>query len=131
MKINLNKIAAVLAFIIGAMAVFAGGQVLLGKLPDYYVINWLPVYNYTVGILTIFVTVILIWTRHRLALPVAIATFGVHTLVMLVIQTAYRDVVATDSIMAMTICITFWIIILALMYFQSRKTKTTAVLKHI
>ena len=131
MKINLNKIAAILAFIIGAMAVFAGGQVLLGKLPDYYVINWLPVYNYTVGILTIFVTVILIWTRHRLALPVAIATFGVHTLVMLVIQTAYRDVVATDSIMAMTICITFWIIILALMYFQSRKTKTTAVLKHI
>lgn len=131
MKINLNKIAAILAFIIGAMAVFAGGQVLLGKLPDYYVINWLPVYNYTVGILTIFVTVILIWTRHRLALPVAIATFGVHTLVMLVIQTAYRDVVATDSIMAMTIRITFWIIILALMYFQSRKTKTTAVLKHI
>ena len=131
MKINLNKIAAILAFIIGAMAVFAGGQVLLGKLPDYYVINWLPVYNYTVGILTIFVTVILIWTRHRLALPVAIATFGVHTLVMLVIQTAYRDVVATDSIMAMTICITFWIIILALMYFQSRKTKTTTVLKHI
>ncbi|MCB0100675.1 MAG: hypothetical protein KDD74_01425 [Anaerolineales bacterium] len=131
MKINLNKIAAILAFIIGAMAVFAGGQVLLGKLPDYYVINWLPVYNYTVGILTIFVTVILIWTRHRLALPVAIATFGVHTLVMLVIQTAYRDVVATDSIMAMTIRITFWIIILALMYFQSRKTKTTTVLKHI
>lgn len=131
MKINLNKIAAILAFIIGAMAVFAGGQVLLGKLPDYYVINWLPVYNYTVGILTIFVTVILIWTRHRLALPVAIATFGVHTLVMLAIQTAYRDVVATDSIMAMTIRITFWIIILALMYFQSRKTKTTTVLKHI
>lgn len=39
MKINLNKNAAVLAFIVGAMAVFAGGQVLLGKLPDYYVIN--------------------------------------------------------------------------------------------
>ena len=131
MNTSLNKIAAALAFIIGAMAVFAGGQVLLGKLPDYYVINWLPVYNYTVGILTVFVTVALIWMKHRLALPVAIVTFGVHTLVMLVIQTAYRDVVATDSIMAMTIRITFWIIILALMYFQSRKTKTTTVLKHI
>ena len=131
MNTSLNKIAAILAFIIGAMAVFAGGQVLLGKLPDYYVINWLPVYNYTVGILTVFVTVALIWTKHRLALPVAIATFGVHTLVMLVIQTAYRDVVATDSIMAMTIRMTVWIIILALMYFQSRKTKTTTVLKSI
>jgi len=40
---------------------------------------------------------------------------------MLVIQTAYRDVVATDSIMAMTIRMTVWIIILALMYFQSQK----------
>ena len=122
MKINLNKIAAILAFIIGAMAVFAGGQVLLGKLPDYYVINWLPVYNYTVGILTIFVTVILIWMRHRLALPVAIATFGVHTLVMLILQTAYRDVVAPDSLKAMTVRMVVWIVILALYYFGSRKT---------
>lgn len=124
MNTSLNKIAAVLAFIIGAMAVFAGGQVLLGKLPDYYVINWLPVYNYTVGILTVFVTVALIWTKHRLALPVAIATFGVHTLVMLVIQTAYRGVVATDSIMAMTIRLIAWAIILTLMFFQTRKNKT-------
>ena len=129
MNTTLNKIAAVLAFIIGAMAVFAGGQVLLGKLPDYYVINWLPVYNYTIGILTVFVTAILLWTNHRLAMPVAIATFGVHALVMLILQTAYSDVVAIDSTVAMTIRLASWIIILALMYFQSRKTKTTTVLK--
>lgn len=121
MKININKIAAVLAFIIGAMAVFAGGQVLLGKLPDYYVINWLPVYNYTVGILTIFVTAILIWSRHRLAIPAAIATFGIHTLVMLVLQTSYRDVVAIDSIVAMTVRMTIWIIILVILYSQAHQ----------
>ena len=121
MKINLNKIAAILAFIIGAMAVFAGGQVLLGNLPDYYVINWLPVYNYTVGILTIFVTAILIWSRHRLAMPVAIATFGIHTLVMLILQISYRDVVAIDSIVAMTVRMTIWIIILAMLYIQTRR----------
>lgn len=121
MNASLNKIAAVLAFIIGAMAVFAGGQVLLGKLPDYYVINWLPLYNYTVGILTVFVTAALLWTRHRLALPAAIATFGAHALVMLILQTAYSAVVATDSIMAMTIRMTAWIIILALMRFGARK----------
>lgn len=124
MNTSLNKIAAALAFVIGAMAVFAGGQVLLGKLPDYYVINWLPVYNYTVGILTVFVTVALIWMKHRLALPVAIVTFSVHTLVMLVIQTSYRGVVATDSIMAMTIRLIAWAIILTLMFFQTRKNKT-------
>ncbi len=121
MKTNLNKIAAVIAFIIGAMAVFAGGQVLLGKLPDYYVINWLPVYNYTVGILTIFVTAILIWSRHRLAIPAAIATFGIHTLVMLVLQTSYRDVVAIDSIVAMTVRMTIWIIILVILYSQAHQ----------
>jgi len=121
MKINLNKIAAVLAFIIGAMAVFAGGQVLLGNLPDYYVINWLPVYNYTAGILTVFVTAILIWSRHRLAMPAAIATFGIHTLVMLILQISYRDVVAIDSIVAMTVRMTIWIIILAMLYIQTRR----------
>lgn len=121
MNINLNKIASVLAFIIGAMAVFAGGQVLLGKMPDYYVINWLPVYNYTAGILTVFVTAILIWSRHRLAMPVAIATFVVHALVMLILQTACRDVVAIDSLVAMTVRMAAWIIILALMYVQARR----------
>ncbi len=121
MKTNLNKIAAVIAFIIGAMAVFAGGQVLLGKLPDYYVINWLPVYNYTVGILTIFVTAILIWSRHRLAIPAAIATFGIHTLAMLILQTSYRDVVAIDSIVAMTVRMTIWIIILVILYSQAHQ----------
>ena len=126
MNTTLNKIASVLAFIIGAMAVFAGGKVLLGNDPGYYVINWLPLYNYTLGILTIFVTAALIWTKHRLALPVAIATFGVHTLVMLILQTAYRDVVAVDSLVAMTVRLLAWSIILGLMFAQSRigKIKT-------
>lgn len=123
MNTTLNKIAAILAFVIGAMAVFAGGKVLLGNDPGYYVINWLPVYNYTVGILTVFVTAALIWGMHRLALPVAAATFGFHTLVMLVLQVAYRDVVAIDSVMAMTIRMTVWIIILALLYAQMRRSR--------
>jgi hypothetical protein len=37
---KLNKVASALALVIGAMAIFAGGQVLSGTLPDYYVINW-------------------------------------------------------------------------------------------
>ncbi len=126
MNASLNKIAAVLAFIIGAMAVFAGVQVLLGKLPDYYVINWLPVYNYTVGILTVFVTAALIWAKHRLALPVAIATLSVHALVMVILQAAFRDVVAVDSVKAMTIRISVWLVILALMYFAPGKSKMVA-----
>lgn len=105
------------------MAVFAGGQVLLGKIPDYYVINWLPLYNYTIGILTVFITALLIWTNSKFAMPVAITTFSIHAIVMFVLQTAYRDAVAIDSVVAMTIRLTVWFIILVLMFYQVRKNK--------
>lgn len=121
MKNNLQKIAAVLAFIIGAMAVFAGAQPLLGKDPGYYVINWLLLYNYTAGILTVFITAFLIWTHNRFAMPAALGTFGLHALVMLLLQTAYRGVVAPDSLRAMTVRLVVWGIILGLMFLQRRK----------
>jgi len=126
MKGTLNKIAAVLALVIGVMAVFAGGRTLLGRDPGYYVINWLLLYNYTIGILTVFGTAILIWTRHRLALPAAIATFSVHALVMIALQVAYREVVAQDSIVAMTVRLIVWAIILTLMFIQARKKQAPA-----
>jgi hypothetical protein len=119
----MNKVASALAFVVGMMAVFAGGQVLLGKVPDYYVINWLPLYNYTLGVLTVFITALLIWTNNKLAMPAAIATFFIHAIIMLILQIAYRDVVAIDSVVAMTIRLTAWFIILALMFLQVRKNK--------
>ncbi|MCJ7701673.1 MAG: hypothetical protein MUO62_08835, partial [Anaerolineales bacterium] len=71
MKSKLSKIASVLTFIVGAMAAFAGGQVLLGKIPDYYLIDWLPVYNFAVGILSVFFTAVVIWVNSKLAMPAA------------------------------------------------------------
>ncbi|MDT8305556.1 MAG: hypothetical protein RRC07_06435 [Anaerolineae bacterium] len=121
MKPTMTKIAAVLALIIGAMAIFAGGKVLLGIMPDYYVINWLPVYNYTAGILTVALTAILLWANHRYARVAAVATFAVHAVVMLVLQTGYRDVVASDSIRAMTVRLVVWAIILGLLFVPVRK----------
>jgi hypothetical protein len=123
MKVPLNKIAAVLALLIGIMSIFAGGQALLGKDPGYFVINWLLLYNYTIGILTVFITAPLIWANNRLALPAAVATFSVHALVMLLLQTAFRDIVAPDSIQAMWFRLIVWTIILALMLLQARKNK--------
>ncbi|MCB2160700.1 hypothetical protein KQH40_01295 [bacterium] len=123
MKKNLHKLAAVLAFIIGAMAVFAGGKVLLGNIPDYYVIDWLPVYNYTMGIITVFTTTALIWTNSRMALPAAWATFSLHAAVMLVLRSAYSSVVAVDSLVAMTVRLIIWIVILVLLLFQGKRNK--------
>jgi hypothetical protein len=122
MKITLNKVASALAFVIGAMAVFAGGQVLMGKDPGYYVIDWLPLYNYTIGILTVFITAFLIWTKNKLAWPTAVATFSIHAIIMLILQTGYRNTVAMDSVVAMTLRLTTWFVILTLMFLHLKKS---------
>jgi len=121
-----SKIAALIAVIIGAMAVFAGGKVLLGQDPGYYVINWLPVYNYTAGILTIFITAILIWRNSKLAKPLAFVTFGIHALVMIILQTGYRSVVAPDSVRAMTVRLIVWAIIIGVMFIPAPKKATAS-----
>ena len=123
MNNKLRKTAAVIAFIIGAMAIFAGGQVvLLGKIMDYYVIDWLPIYNFIVGIISVFAAII-IWKGSKIVMPVAIAILASNVTVMLVLLTAYRDVVAPDSIMAMTVRIVAWIIITILVSIQARRDK--------
>lgn len=121
MNTYINKIAAVLAWIIGAMAIFAGGQVLLGKVPDYYVIGWLPIYNFAIGVITFFFTAVMIWRGSRWSRSLAIVTLGAHAIVMLILLTAYKDVVAPDSLMAMTVRNSVWVIILALLLVQRRR----------
>lgn len=125
MKGILHKIASILALIIGAMAIFAGGKVLLGIDPGYYVIDWVPIYNFGMGLFTVFFTAVLLWKNHPFALRAAGATLAAHSIVMIVLQTVYRSAVAVESIQAMTIRITVWITILALMIIQSRKVKVT------
>jgi hypothetical protein len=121
MKLNRSKIAAILAWVIGAMAIVAGGQVLMGRDPGYYVINWLPVYNFAIGLATFFLTAILIWRKSRYAMPAVIATFSLHTLVMIILQLGFRQVVATESIFAMTIRMVVWVIIIVLLLAEARK----------
>jgi hypothetical protein len=74
-----------------------------------------------VAVTSALVTAIVIWKNTRYALPAAVATLSAHALVMIVLQTAYRDVVAPDSIRAMTVRIGVWIVILALLLIQGRK----------
>lgn len=120
-KTAFNRLAAGLAFVIGVMAVFAGGQVLLGQLPDYYVIDWLPIYNLTLGLVSALFASVVIWRASRLALPTATAIFGLHALVMLILLTAYRQLVAVDSLRAMTIRLVAWTVILILLLAARRQ----------
>ena len=88
---------------------------LIGILPDYYVIDWLPIYNFTMGVVSAFFSAIVIWKNGKLAMPAAIGTFGFHAVVMLILQTVYREVVAPDSIVAMIVRLTVWAIITGLL----------------
>lgn len=115
MKNVWNRAAAVMAFVIGVMAIFAGGKVLIGQMPDYYVIDWVPVYNFIAGVITVLVSAVLIWKNSRLALPAALVTLFSHSLVMVILQTVYRQVVAQESIQAMTVRIAAWTLILGLL----------------
>lgn len=118
-----TKLAAGLAVIIGLMAVVSGGKVLLGQMPDYYLIGWLPVYNFTVGVLSAGVTSVLLWRNSRYAGAAALVTLALHTTVMIILQTAYQDVVATESVRAMTIRITTWLVIQGLLLLQRRRDR--------
>ena len=122
MKLRINKISSIVALVIGAMAVFAGGKVLLGILPDYYVIGWLPIYNFVIGIVSLFFSAVVIWKNNRFAMPAAVGTLSLHAIVMLILQTVYRDVVAPDSIVAMTVRLIVWAVIVILLMIQHSKT---------
>ena len=124
MNTTLNKIASILAFTLGALSILAGGMAMRGWSPGYFVLNWLPVYNFIMGVLTVFIPAILIWRNSRFAILAAITTFSIHAIVTLLLLSAFRGTPAAESILAMTFRLIVWLIILALMFFQSRRQAT-------
>ncbi|MBN8654290.1 MAG: hypothetical protein J0M11_01035 [Anaerolineae bacterium] len=114
---SLNQIASLLAFLVGIMSIVAGGKAMQGWNPGYNILSWLPVYNFVMGLLTL-IPAVLLWINHRLRLAASIATFGVHTLVLLLLLIAFRDQVAIQSIAAMIFRLAVWIIILILLSFR-------------
>lgn len=117
MSAILTKLPSILAFLVGASSIFAGGMVLRGWRPGYSVLSWLPVYNFAVGLLTL-IPAVLLWVNHRFALTASIVTFGVHTIILLLLLTVFRGQVAVQSIGAMTFRVVVWIVILALLWFR-------------
>jgi hypothetical protein len=94
---------------------------LRGWEPGYFVLNWLPVYNFIMGVLTVFIPSILIWRESRSAMPIAIAFFGIHAVILLVLLFEFLGRVATQSILAMLFRLAVWIVIFGVMYFARRR----------
>ncbi len=115
------KIAGALAFVIGALSIFAGGMAMRGWDPGYSVLGWLPVYNFVMGILTVTVPAVLLWRESRHAKVSAQIFFGIHAAATVLLLLAFRDVVATQSLLAMTFRLVVWLVILALIHTSARK----------
>ena len=109
-------IAAVLAFILGAMSIVAGGKVMQGWQPGWLILNWLPVYNFIMGLVTVFVPTILIWKNSPYAIPAALATLGIHAIVLILLVTVFCETTAVQSIFAMIARLAVWVAILALLF---------------
>ena len=118
------KIAAVIAFLIGAMSVAVGTRVLMGiSTPDYHVLDWLVVYNVFAGIISIAVS-ILIWKEYWRAFTVSVLIAASHIIVLVLLISAFNEIAAAESIKAMIFRSIIWIIIILLSIKPKNQTKS-------
>ena len=104
------RIVAVLAAIIGTMAVVTGSRVLIGIFdPGYQYFTELVSYNVIMGAVSV-IAGILIWRKNSKALLFAYFITGAHIIVFLLLKTAYSDVISDHSINAMTFRSIAWTI---------------------
>ena len=111
----LEKIASVLAVIIGFMAIRVSTKAMRGWQPGWKVVVWLPVYNFVMGILSL-IPAVLLWINHPYALTASLVVFGTHTFVLLLTLTIFHNKVAMQSVRAMVFRVVTWILILVLFW---------------
>jgi hypothetical protein len=117
MSAFMTKLPSLLAFLVGALSIAAGGMVMRGWQPGYNVLSWLPVYNFAVGLLTL-IPAYLLWINHRFVLAASIVTFSLHAIVLALLFTVFRNTAAFQSVGAMTFRVVAWVVILALLWFR-------------
>jgi uncharacterized membrane protein len=106
----INKVVALLAAIIGIMAVVTGSRVLLGLFdPGYNYFTALISYNIFMGMVS-FVAGILIWRQNSKALLLSKIITIFHIIVLLLLVTVFREIISIQSIGAMAFRSVAWLI---------------------
>ncbi len=110
---------SIFSFILGFFT-FMDGLPILFKIntPDYNVINWLLYYNLLMAVLTILAGISFLRANRASIQSSGILAIG-HTIVMLLIVTAFADLAAAKSQIAMTVRSITWIAI----FFLSLKNR--------
>lgn len=116
------KRATILAFIIGALAIFAGARVaILNKGMPYYVLQGLPIYNLILGVFSIFPAAFLIWKKSRFSILASVAILTSHGIVLLILIFVYLGTVSIVSLGAMIFRVIIWSIILRLLFIHKKE----------
>ncbi len=109
MKIVL-RIVAVIASLMGLMAIITGSRVLLGVYdPGYQYFTALLVYNVTMGVVSILAGYF-IWNREDIATYITYFVTLAHIIVFLLLKTIFNDIISVHSVNAMTFRSVAWII---------------------
>ncbi len=118
-----ERAAAVVAVVFGIATILAGGSVLLGRDPGYLVYRPLLIFNTAMGFVYAG-TGLAAWRRDGAAVTAAMAILVVNIAVLVRVVYLFlttRDMVAEDSVRAMTLRTMVWLILWALLGWVQRK----------
>jgi hypothetical protein len=112
-----DRVASILAIVIGLLSIREGGAVLLGvTIPDFPVLTWLVWYNVVMGFVSV-AAGIGMWTRSDWSRTLALNVLVLHAVVFagLIAMHQSGQIVANRSIFAMMFRTFTWIVIYSLL----------------
>jgi hypothetical protein len=118
-----DRVASILAIVLGLISMREGGAVLLGvTTPDYPVLPWLVWYNVVLGAVSV-VAGAGIWTKRDWSGVLALNILTFHGIVFAGLFALYKSgqIVAMRSIFAMMFRTFAWIVIYSLIKWRRQK----------
>ncbi len=124
---RVGQIVAVIAVLFGLASLAAGGSVLAGRDPGYLVYRPLLVFNTIMGLFYM-AAGLLAWRGSPAARTVAAGIVGVNALVLAYIVFLYRSGggAAIDSVRAMVLRTSVWLVLLLLLLWAGRAPRAAA-----
>lgn len=120
-----DRVASILAIMIGLLSIREGGSVLLGvTVPDYPVLTWLVWYNVALGFVSVAAGVG-IWTGRHWGQTLALNILALHAVVFICLVALYKlgQTVAMRSIFAMMFSAFTWIVIYSLLKWKRQEER--------
>ena len=118
-----DRVASILAILIGLLSIREGGAVLLGEtVPDFPVLTWLVWYNVALGFVSV-AAGIGMWIKRSWSVTLALNILAFHAVVFAGLVALYQSgqTVANRSIFAMMFRTFTWIVIYSLLKWKRQQ----------